>query len=73
MNFFVLFTTKLNVSLVFNTVHAVLPPEKLSRVMSEEGSGGKGEALVRALVLHRCGLGSSHIWVRAVKFRKRNN
>ena len=37
-------------------VHGILPREELSRLMSELGSGGRGEVLVRALVLHRCGL-----------------
>ena len=44
--------------LLFYMVHGILPREKLSRLMSELGSGGRGEALVRALVLHQCGLGS---------------
>ena len=44
--------------LLFYMVHGILPREKLSRLMSELGSGGRREALVRALVLHQCGLGS---------------
>ena len=44
--------------LLFCTVHGILPREKLSRLMSELGSGGRGEALVRAPVVHQCGLGS---------------
>ena len=39
-------------------VHGILPREELSQLMSELGSGGRGEALVRALVLHQCGPGS---------------
>ena len=39
-------------------VHGILPREELSRLMSELGSGGRGEALVRALILHQRGPGS---------------
>ena len=44
--------------LLFYMVHGILPREELSWLMSELGSGGRGEALVRALVVHQCGLGS---------------
>ena len=44
--------------LLFYMVHGILPREELSWLMSELGSGGRGEALVRALVLHQCGPGS---------------
>ena len=37
----------------FYMEHGILPCEKLSRLMSELGSGERGESLVRALVLHQ--------------------
>ena len=59
INFCALVTIKLNVTgLLFYMVHGILPREELPRLMSELGSGGRGEALVRALVLHQCGPGS---------------
>ena len=51
INFCVLVTIKLNVSLVYFFIwYMVFYPTR--------SSGGRGEALVRALVLHQCGLGS---------------
>ena len=44
--------------LLFYMVHGILPREELPRLMSELGSGGRGEALVRALILLQCGPGS---------------
>ena len=43
---------------LYGTWYFTTALEELSRVMSELGSGERGEALVRALVPHQCGLGS---------------
>ena len=51
INFCALVTIKLNVSLVYFFIwYMVFYPTR--------SSGGRGEALVRALVLHQCGPGS---------------